>query len=391
MADLSINAGGLKMKNPVMIASSPLTAKLSLLKEAEENGAGGVSIKHTMMHQAFRARPRWYHDPDLGIVVSGDPRLEPDFACELVRQAKEQTDLTIVVNMSGAPGNLESWGTIAGMLKQAGADAVELNFNCPNLLSAGSKAAAQGSNLGTDPEACRLVVEEVRKAVDIPVVVKLNTEGGMILKVAAACARDEKVIMNVHMGGRSAPGIDIYQGGKFLYPGSPKGSLGGFSGPWGRTMSNRYIADVARALPQSTVIGGSGLETWSQMIETIMFGAKCVTVCTSVMKRGFGVVKTAVEAMARFLDEQGYRSIDEICGRALQNIVAPAEMVYKEVAAVIDSRRCTGCKSCTKMPTCTAIRYEESTRKCVVTPEACIGCGLCLGVCPKKAIDIVEL
>ena len=39
MADLSVNCGGLKLKNPIMIASSPLTAKLSLLKEAEEHGA----------------------------------------------------------------------------------------------------------------------------------------------------------------------------------------------------------------------------------------------------------------------------------------------------------------------------------------------------------------
>lgn len=391
MANLKIDLGGLEMRNPIMIASSPLTARLDLLKEAEDNGAAAVSIKHTMMQQRFRARPRWYYNPNIGIVVSGDPRLEPETAAELIRSAKEQTSLVVVSNLSGAPGQLESWGAIARMMEQAGADGVELNFNCPNLLSAGAKGAAQGSNLGADPEACALVVREVKRSIRIPVIVKLSTESGVMPRVADACMGAGADILNVHAGFRAAPGIDIYNGGRFLYPGSPSGSFGGHTGVWSRMASNRFIADMARQHPGAPLIGGSGLVTWDHIIEAVMFGAVSVQMCTEVMHHGFGLVKQCVAGMERFMDEQGYASLDEIRGISLQYITAPHEMQYKDVAAAIDEERCVGCGQCMKIAHCTAIHRDETEKKCAVDEAQCVGCGFCLGVCPKKAIGIREL
>ena len=208
MADLHINLNGLQLKNPIMIASSPLTARLDLLEQAEENGAAAVCIKHAMMQQRFRARPRWYYNRDIGIVVSGDPRLEPEVAAELIRQAKEKTNLTVVSNLSGAPGELESWGKIAHMMEQAGADAVDLNFICPNLLAADSRLADQGSNLGSSPEGCAMVVRQVKKDCGVPVIMKLSTESGKMPQVVRACMEAGADIPNIHAGYRAAPGIE---------------------------------------------------------------------------------------------------------------------------------------------------------------------------------------
>ena len=80
MADISIEIGSLKLKNPVIIASGPLTARIDRIKKAEENGAAAVSIKHSLKKQQFYARPRWYVEKNVGIIVSGDPRLEVDEA-----------------------------------------------------------------------------------------------------------------------------------------------------------------------------------------------------------------------------------------------------------------------------------------------------------------------
>ncbi|MDR3161478.1 MAG: 4Fe-4S binding protein [Spirochaetaceae bacterium] len=388
MADLSVNVGGLKMRNPIMIGSSPLTAKIELLKEAEENGVTAVSIKHTMMHQKFKAQPRWYFNKDIGIVVSGDPRLDPDAACELVARAKRETDLTLVCNMSGAPGMLHTWGELASNLEQAGADAIELNFNCPNLLSAEIKTAVQGANLGADPEACAIVTAELKKAVKIPVIAKLNTEGGMTMKVAKACEQAGADIMNIHAGYRAAPGIDIYNGGAFLFPGTPRGNFGGHTGVWSRMISNRFIADIARALPGHALIGGSGLERWDQVVECIMFGAQAVQICTAVLYKGFGIIPPILEGIAGFMDEQGYKDIESMRGLSLAYIIEPSQMEYANVAASIDTATCTGCKKCTKMPTCTAINYNGESKKYEVTREDCLGCGLCAGVCPRQAISM---
>ncbi|MBO5556136.1 MAG: 4Fe-4S binding protein [Oscillospiraceae bacterium] len=391
MADLHINLNGLQLKNPIMIASSPLTARLDLLEQAEENGAAAVCIKHAMMQQRFRARPRWYYNRDIGIVVSGDPRLEPEVAAELIRQAKEKTNLTVVSNLSGAPGELESWGKIAHMMEQAGADAVELNFNCPNLLAADSRLADQGSNLGSSPEGCAMVVRQVKKDCGVPVIVKLSTESGKMPQVVRACMEAGADIPNIHAGYRAAPGIDIYNGGKFLYPGSPAGSFGGHTGVYSRMATNRFVADIARQHPGAPLIGGSGLVTWDHIVETVMFGAWAVQMCTEVMHHGFPLVKRCIEGLEKFMDEQGYESLEQMRGLALQYITAPGEMQYTDVAACVDQEKCIGCGQCLKIAHCIAIERAESEKTCRVIPEKCIGCGFCVGVCPRRAIGIQQV
>ena len=389
MADLSVNCGGLKLKNPIMIASSPLTAKLSLLKEAEEHGAAGAAIKHTMMSQRFEARPRWFYDRKIGVTVSGDPRLNPDEALDLIRKTKEETSLAVLANMSGTPGKLESWGELARNLEQAGADAIELNFNCPNLLSADIKTSVSGANLGADPEACKIVTGEVKKAVQIPVAVKLSTESGTAVKVALSCREAGADIINIHAGYRSAPGIDIYHGGRFLYPGSEYGNFGGCTGPWSRRFSHRFLADIAAAVPEAGLMGGSGISDWSHIVEAIMFGAESIQICTAVMEQGFGLLDGCVNGLKRFMDEQGYKRLEDMRGLALNYVVKPGQMVYKGVAAAIDETRCSGCGLCTRIAHCNAIKTgRKGTYE--VNPEKCIGCGFCLGVCPKKAIRIMN-
>ena len=59
MSNLSVSVGGLEMKNPLMIASGPVSSKLEHFKQAEENGFAGISMKHVMAWQKFEARPRW--------------------------------------------------------------------------------------------------------------------------------------------------------------------------------------------------------------------------------------------------------------------------------------------------------------------------------------------
>ena len=89
------------------------------------------------------------------------------------------------------------------------------------------------------------------------------------MQVAAACEEAGLDIFNIHAGFRGAPGLDIYNDGKFLYPGSPAGNFGGCSGPWSRLISNRFIADIATAssLP---IIGSGGISKWEHIVESII-------------------------------------------------------------------------------------------------------------------------
>ena len=389
MADLSVNHGGLKLKNPIIVASGPLTANIDRVQRACESGAGAVSLKHALIKQKFYAKPRWYAEKGVGILVSGDPRLTAPEAQELVRQSKEKTDMAILVNMSALADDIDSWGRLAKEFEQAGADAIELNLNCPNLHTAQEEGRLLGANLGQDPQSCGEVVANIKNAgVKIPVIAKLPTEGGRMIQVAQSCEANGVDILNIHAGFRAAAGLNIYDGGTMRFPGSATGPFGGCSGPWSRLISNRFIADTYRACKNTALMGGGGITKWEHVVEAIMYGLMSVQICTHIMVEGFEVVTKMLADIEKYMDQMGYKTIEDFCALAVQNITGPGEMPYADIAAYIDPERCTGCGKCLKMPTCDAV--SKDGKLCKVDPGACVGCGLCVCVCPRDAFSFKE-
>ncbi len=55
--DLSCNYVGLKLKNPIIVASSGLTENVKNMKKCEENGAGAVVVKSLFEEEICRISP----------------------------------------------------------------------------------------------------------------------------------------------------------------------------------------------------------------------------------------------------------------------------------------------------------------------------------------------
>jgi TPP-dependent indolepyruvate ferredoxin oxidoreductase alpha subunit len=170
-----------------------------------------------------------------------------------------------------------------------------------------------------------------------------------------------------------------------LYPGSSQGNFGGSCGPWSRLISNRFVADIASAC-DVPIMGGGGISRWEHVIESIMYGASAVQLCTAVMYEGFELITKIIEKLSAFMDAEGHKNFGILRGNALKNVIPPHQMQYNDVAANIDTGICTGCRVCLKLPTCDAIVY--SNKKCTVDPVKCIGCGLCRSACPAQAIQM---
>jgi len=56
--------------------------------------------------------------------------------------------------------------------------------------------------------------------------------------------------------------------------------------------------------------------------------------------------------------------------------------------ALVDAKRCSGCRMCEKACVAKAIKYEEDKRTVRVEEAACMGCGLCNSTCPSSAISL---
>jgi dihydroorotate dehydrogenase (NAD+) catalytic subunit len=74
---------------------------------------------------------------------------------------------------------------------------------------------------------------------------------------------------------------------------------------------------VAKAV-EVPVIGCGGVSNWRDAVEFMLAGASAVEVGTAVRLRGFGVYKEIARGMESYLETNGFKSVREIVGLALE-------------------------------------------------------------------------
>jgi NAD-dependent dihydropyrimidine dehydrogenase PreA subunit len=223
--------------------------------------------------------------------------------------------------------------------------------------------------------------------VRIPVMAKMTPEANTAV-VAEACFQGGAAAVSAINCPQSLPGVDIYQGGRPLYPNTRNQSFAGLCGAWIRPLAYRHVAQIRMRCPDLPILGGGGLATWRHVVEMFMWGATAVSFCTVLMLKGFEVLRSIEEGLIRFMEQQGYENVAQMRGLALKYLVTPMDVYYLDMIPQIDYEKCSGCKVCTQMGHCDVIVMDEDKPR-VAYPERCFGCGVCYFICPRAAISMV--
>lgn len=386
-----IEFAGYRFKNPYVVASSPLTAKVKWLRAAAQAGAAAVSTKLTFLKQPFYGSLRMYNDPAVGSIVCHDRRLDLEEGVALVREAKRHTgDMIYFCNITHDADDLEGWAHIARSMEGAGADIIEANFICPNLSltakSLGQDGPPAGAVPGQNPAVARRIVEALVASVHIPVVAKLTPNVTDLVGIALACEAGGAAGICVAGAQLSLPPMDIYHPDR-VYPLLEGASMGSLGGPAARLMGYAMVARLAKRC-RVPIIGGGGIETWEHAIQSMMWGSHLITVCTALMWHGWALIGKTVRGIETFMAEEGYGSYGELTGRSLVQFRAAEELCVRRGAPVVDSEICIGCGKCTQPAHCDAITLIGKHAR--IDAARCLGCGICVALCPTSAISIPE-
>jgi len=400
MADLRSEFIGIRSPNPFWLASAPPTDKEYNVVRAFKAGWGGVVWKTLGEdpHIVNVNGPRYgaIHSADRQLLGLNNIELITDRPLEVnlreIKQVKRDwPDRAVVVSLM-VPCEEASWVNILKKVEETGADGVELNFGCPH----GMSERGMGSAVGQVPDYIEMVTRWCKANTRMPVIVKLTPNITDIRYPARAAKQGGADAVSLINTINSIVGIDLDQMAPIPTV-DGRGSHGGYCGPAVKPLALNMVAEIARdsetaGLPIS---GIGGATTWRDMAEFMALGAANVQVCTAVMTYGFRIVEEMIAGLSGWMDRTGYSSVDQFIGKAVGNITDWQYLNLNYVAkAEINQDLCIKCGRC-------HIACEDTSHQAItemvdgqrhfeVIDEECVGCNLCVNVCPVENCITME-
>ena len=407
MVDLSINCGGIKSPNPFWLASAPPSNSGYQVCKAFEAGWGGAvwkTIGEPVMNVCNRYGSVDYNGQKIlglnNIELISDRPIETNLR-EIAETKKLWPDRAVIASLM-VESKREVWHDIVKRTIDTGCDGIELNYGCPH----GMSERGMGSAVGQVPEYCQMITEWVMETSTIPVLVKLTPNVGDIRFPGRAAARAKANGISLINTINTIMGVDLDT--LELKPSvGGKGGHGGYAGPAVKPIALNMLSQIATDPEINLPISGiGGISTWRDAAEFILLGATSVQVCTAVMHYGFRIIEDMTEGLANWMEEKGYRNLEQVRGKSLKCIsdFGNLNLLYKAVAR-IDESKCIQCNLC-------YIACEDTAHQCIdLTPKAagtngsteikhqpkvresdCVGCRLCYIVCPVDGcISMVQL
>ncbi len=403
MADLRAVFAGIKSPNPFWLASAPPADKAYNVLRAFKAGWGGVVWK-TLGEDGPPIvnvnGPRYgaMHSSDRRVIGFNNIELITDRPLQVnldeIKQVKRDwPDRAMVVSLM-VPCTEEAWKAILGRVEETGADGVELNFGCPH----GMSERGMGAAVGQVPEYIEMVTRWCKQHTRMPVIVKLTPNVSSVVRPAEAAKRGGADAVSLINTVNSIMGVDIDAMSPWPSVGG-MGTHGGMCGPVVKPIALNMVADIARNAETAglPVSGIGGIENWRDAVEFMALGAGNVQVCTAAMIYGFKIISEMSAGLDAWMDSKGYQRIDDFIGKAVPKVTDWQHLnLDYAVKARIDQDLCISCGRC--HIACEDTSHQAITskvkgkRKFVVIDEECVGCNLCVVVCPvENCITLVPL
>lgn len=327
---LSTNYLGLVLKNPIVASSSPLSHTVESIQRLEDAGASAV-----VMYSLFEEQitfDSFYVDHYLrnntnsyAESLSYFPEMDsynvwPDEYLNLIRRAKESVDIPIIGSLNGV--SVGGWTNYAGLIEDAGADALELNiYYVPTSVDL----------TGREVEEIYIdMLRQVKRSITIPIAIKLNPYFSSVANVARRLA-DEGANGLVFFNRFYQPDFDLEKlevAPRLVLSNSHELRL-----PlrWVAILYGRLLADLAIT---------TGIHTSEDVLKGLMAGAKATMMASELLQNGVRRIKEVLREIETWMDEHEYASVAQMIGSmSQQHCAEPAAFERANYMKTLDSYR----------------------------------------------------
>ena len=384
---------GIELENPFLLSSSVVASNYDMCARAFESGWAGACFKTICSFDIHEASPRFSAiKGDNGSLI-GFKNIEQlsDHSVaenmETFRRLKEKYPSKFILAAIMGQDEAE-WEELAGLCEENGADAIELNFSCPNMQEDGL-----GSDIGQIPELVEKYTRAAKNGASIPVLAKLTPNVASMSPAAEAAKRggaDGIAAINTI---KSITGVN-----PLTYVSAPavrgQSALGGYSGNAVKPIALRFISELGqnKELEGLHISGMGGIESWRDALEFILLGAGSIQITTAVMQYGYRIIDDLKAGLNYYLAQCGIPNVRNIVGAGLSSVSETTDVLERDTILFpkFNKDKCIGCGRC--YISCMdgghqAISFDDRIPK--LNGGKCVGCHLCVLVCPQGAIGNV--
>jgi dihydroorotate dehydrogenase (fumarate) len=309
--DLSTTYLGLKLKNPLVASSSPMCQDVANVRRMEEAGAAAVVLHSLFEEQIEMESDELDHYITEGSEISAEsvthfPELTGTVDTPLaymkhIEACKRAVKIPIIASLNGITKG--AWLDYAKQMEQAGADALELNIYYIPV-----DAAVSGEQV---EQRYVELVQAIKGTVHLPVAVKLGPYFSSIANMAKK------------LDGAGADALVLFN--RFYQPDYDLESL--------EVVSNLILSnshDLLLRLHWIAVLYGQvkadmaltgGVHSASDVIKSMMAGAKVAMMTSALLKRGISYLDTLTTELLVWMGEHEYDSIKQMQGSMSRNAV----------------------------------------------------------------------
>ena len=330
MIDLSTEYLGLKLDNPLVPSSSPLTGEIDTARKLEDAGAAAIvmpslfeeaiqqeqiDLEHFVSCQALGYSEAQSYQP-----IPEDYTSELDDYLERIQQLKSSLDIPVIASLNGI--STSGWIDHGKDLQQAGADALELNVYY---------IAADPDKTGEEVENRYLqLLGDLREHVTIPVTMKLSSQFSSVANM----------VNKLEQGG--AHGVVLFN--RFYQPDIDLETLQikphlELSKPMDSLLRIRWIA-LLRGRVELSIAATGGFHKADDIIKALLAGADVTYLCSILLQQGPEYLATLKQQIHDWLEEYEYESVRQMKGSVSKSCaINPAALEHSNYMHVIKSFR----------------------------------------------------
>ena len=317
MANLETTYLGLKLKNPLVAASSGITNSVEKIKKLEQAGIGAVVLKSVFEEQINNeVTSMLLQDSHNASYPEAEDYIKHYMRdntvtkhIRLIEEAKKAVDIPIIASVNCVSAS--EWTTFAKDFQEAGADALELNiFYVP---------VDRHEKPGVIEQLYLDVLEQVKKEVSIPVSVKIGLYHsniiGMVDKLKASGAKGVVMFNRFYEPDINLDKLELTPSEIFSSPVEIRHTL-------------RWVGLVSAEVFDIDIAASTGIHDGKSVIKQILVGAKVAQLCSTLYLNGNDVIPVMLNEMTSFMRKWNFKKIEDFRGRlSYKNI--PDPMVYE--------------------------------------------------------------